>query len=524
MTKDEICYSYKDFFEGMKKGFAYSRLGKTFATTNNFYFYDTGTGKVLSTNFVTYKILEVLFEKNQFDAIFELGFSNKELTDALEEMKETFLKENILQATPVLNMVGPQVHSLEESVMGDLNQITLEITERCNFRCDYCIYTDSYESFREFGNKDMSIEVAKRAIDDLNIRSKYQPLVNIGFYGGEPLLRFEFIKECISYAQEVIKDKELTFSFTSNMSLMTQEMAEFFANLENSCIILASIDGPKWIHDSNRKYPNGEGTFDDVIRGLKYAFDAFEAVNKAEMIHFSIVVSYGNYNEILSDIKRFIHETPWIPNDTMARVSNVSVYRAPTDYTGLNSHEEREYFAVDDDSYVDPILKWAKKESENNVIGEPRYTSNHEELVYYRIHSRPIYNKPIEHYPMNGCCIPFARRTYVSTEGDYSICEKVGDGPSVGNVFDGLDIQKIKKYYVEDYIAEATKYCRECWAINICSECFIDCFDKDGVNFRNRHLPCRANRYLIYQDLRMYHEILESNPESLQYLNDVVIK
>ena len=58
----------------------------------------------------------------------------------------------------------------------------------------------------------MSLEIAKKAIDDLKQRSKNQDLVNVGFYGGEPLLRFPLIKECISYAQEVIDDKELVFA------------------------------------------------------------------------------------------------------------------------------------------------------------------------------------------------------------------------------------------------------------------------------------------------------------------------
>lgn len=89
----------------------------------------------------------------------------------------------------------------------------------------------------------MSFDVAKRAIDDLYKRSHNQEIVNIGFYGGEPLLRFSFIKDCINYAKEIFDKKELTFSMTSNMSLMTQEMANYFATLDNQFVILASIDG-----------------------------------------------------------------------------------------------------------------------------------------------------------------------------------------------------------------------------------------------------------------------------------------
>lgn len=335
------------------------------------------------------------------------------------------------------------------------------------------------------------------------------------------MLRFPFIKECIGYAQEVIKDKELTFSMTSNMSLMTPEIAQYFAELENKCVILASIDGPKSIHDKNRKYPNGKGTFDDVIKGLKYAFEAYNSVNKTNLIHLSMVVERtGDYGKILSKIKEFIHQTEWIPDNITTNVAHRSVYWEPTEYTGLNSQEEKDYFSVGN-AYADPILKWAKKESENLLDRDMLYTSYYEEKIYYRIHDRPLYDKPMQFYPMNGCCVPFAKRTYVTTEGNYLICEKVGETPSVGNVFTGIDIEKVKKYYVDDYINEAQRYCGECWAINICNECFLNCYDKEGVNFCSRHLPCRANRYLIYQDLIMYHEILESTPEKLQYLNEL---
>ena len=133
----------------------------------------------MSVTLSVYKILECLLETDTFDSIFQLGIANEELYASLQEIKEAVQNENILQAPPVLTMVGPQTHSLEETIYGDLKQITLEITERCNFRCNYCIYSEGYESFRKFGNKDMSFDVAQKAIDDLKNRSKNQKIVKI---------------------------------------------------------------------------------------------------------------------------------------------------------------------------------------------------------------------------------------------------------------------------------------------------------------------------------------------------------
>ncbi len=133
----------------------------------------------MSVTLSVYKILECLLETDTFDSIFQLGIANEELYASLQEIKEAVQNENILQAPPVLTMVGPQTHSLEETIYGDSKQITLEITERCDFRCNYCIYSEGYESFREFGNKDMSFDAAQKAIDDLKNRSKNQKIVKI---------------------------------------------------------------------------------------------------------------------------------------------------------------------------------------------------------------------------------------------------------------------------------------------------------------------------------------------------------
>ncbi len=104
MTNTVILNNFKAFFEDLKKNYKYSRLGKTFATTNNFYFYDTGTGKVLSVTLSIYKILECLLETDTFDSIFQLGIANEELYASLLEIKEAVQNENILQAPPVLTI------------------------------------------------------------------------------------------------------------------------------------------------------------------------------------------------------------------------------------------------------------------------------------------------------------------------------------------------------------------------------------------------------------------------------------
>lgn len=155
-----------------------------------------------------------------------------------------------------------------------LRQVTLELTEKCNLRCRYCIYNEDYDEKRNHGTKDMTKEVATAAIDYANAHGDVEKGIAVTFYGGEPLVNFDLLKYCIDYSTKTITNKGLSFSMTTNATLMTKEIAQFLASVDGLSV-LCSIDGPEAIHNSYRKYINGEGTFKEAIRGLKYLVEAF---------------------------------------------------------------------------------------------------------------------------------------------------------------------------------------------------------------------------------------------------------
>ena len=71
---------------------------------------------------------------------------------------------------------------------------------------------------------------------------------------------------------------------------------------------------------------------------------------------------------------------------------------------------------------------------------------------------------------------------------------------------------------------EAVEYCKHCWAVHMCSSCYIDCFDDDKINMSYRHSGCKYIRYNLQKALEQYHSILESNPDELEPLNHIVIE
>lgn len=113
----------------------------------------------------------------------------------------------------------------------------------------------------------MSLDTAKKSIDFLSNHSIDAKEIGIGFYGGEPLIEFELIKEIVAYAKEVFTGKPILFSMTTNGSLLNEEIIKFLK--ENGFNLMISLDGPKEVNDQNRIFPDGSGTFDVVMNNIK---------------------------------------------------------------------------------------------------------------------------------------------------------------------------------------------------------------------------------------------------------------
>ena len=154
-----------------------------------------------------------------------------------------------------------------------LLQMILGVTEECNLACRYCVFSDVYSNTRNSSPKKMTIQTAKKALDYymqlLEEGKKYNPVrdPSLGFYGGEPLLNFDLIRQSVTYLLETYPDEKISYHITTNGTLLTDEIIDFL--IKNRFSISISLDGPENEHDRNRVYANGKGTFKDVIKNIK---------------------------------------------------------------------------------------------------------------------------------------------------------------------------------------------------------------------------------------------------------------
>lgn len=105
------------------------RLGKTFITDKNYYYYDTGTGKVAKLTQSTYLVLKYILEANDEDAILHLSLSDDEIENSIYEIRKAMKEENILQAPPVKTLTGEAVKNLDDILENGVENVTLEVTE-----------------------------------------------------------------------------------------------------------------------------------------------------------------------------------------------------------------------------------------------------------------------------------------------------------------------------------------------------------------------------------------------------------
>lgn len=505
---DKRIKEFNEFFEGVVTD-NIDRYGIPFSTERYKYFFDTGTGKVLRCSEPTYRLLCNLFEHRGRVDSESLNLNKEELDIATEELRSAINNENIFKAQKFDTFVCAHTQELEEIVGKECKQLILEVTEKCNLRCRYCVYGEETHNFRSFSTKDMTFDIAKKAMDyALGIAADKMIL---SFYGGEPLIQYELIRKCTEYFKSRFQGEELSFVLTSNLTLLTKEMADFFS--ENKFVITCSLDGDRENQNLNRPYAGGSGSFDDTMRGLKLLVEAYGDDAK-EHVFVNTVIDRPYTTEKFENINAFFRSLTWLSEDAVR-----------TSYVGRDEWDENIELSPNQDLFnnrmaiVDTFGDWIFKKMRDKDFDN--FSDNIVKDSLLDIHKRILCNKPFENCPLNGCCIPGARRLYVTVDGKFSLCERIGNSPDIGNVEEGINIEKIRKYYVDEYMEQSIRNCSNCWAVQMCRVCYARCFDENGLDMKRKKMICESTRFSLYSALCRYYTIVEENPEMLQAYNEI---
>jgi uncharacterized protein len=477
-------------------------LIRQFVVGNSQYLYDVGTNRLFACNNAEYEIINNLANGALNEALSpsRYSLSEREFIINLRHVAGLMVQEGILLTTKI-KLRAPLY--LEKLVHTSLAQVILETTQRCNLRCRYCIYSPSYGQKRNHGTDDMSYDIASQAIRHLANSCEAREIAALSFYGGEPLLQFGLIKECVSYAKSLFPPNKLAFSMTTNGTLINRDIARYLS--DNNFGVHVSIDGPEDIHDENRKFPNGLGSFSCARRGFEYLCEAY-ADEQRDRLSLSMVYAPPFSESKMEKVASLWNET-WLPKRMNFSFSYVQKSVGPD----LLATSNADFSA----------LNWAISEYIRNYMADTAPHPLASQFIGKKlalIHQRPICQGEMDEIGLNACCIPGVRKIYVTTNGELQLCERVGLAPSIGDVKSGLDIAKIKALLIDDYLNQSESQCSRCWCARICDICYVQTFYNNEYSAQHRLYYCEMQKTINEIYLRLYCQLLKINPNGLDHL------
>ncbi len=179
-----------------------------FKTPYSHYVFDTNTNDLIKVDEDVYGALQDIIDER---------ITEDKLPRPIQERIGELKEEGYLSSNRVQELEHPVTPTLEYYQAHKVRSITLQVTQQCNLRCAYCIYSETNNpGQRRHSNKRMTKETAKKCIDFLLAHSRDEDRISIGFYGGEPLLEFDLIKYTVEYAKERLFGKTLHFHITTS--------------------------------------------------------------------------------------------------------------------------------------------------------------------------------------------------------------------------------------------------------------------------------------------------------------------
>ena len=315
--------------------------------------------------------------------------------------------------------------------------LCLHVAHSCNLNCSYCFASQGkYQGERAL----MSFEVGKRAFDFLIENSGTRRNLEVDFFGGEPLMNWDVVKQLVEYARSVEKEhnKNFRFTLTTNGMLVDDEVIDFL-NREMSNVVL-SLDGRRDVHDHFRRDYSGAGSYDKIVPKF------LRLVEKRDGKNYYVRGTYTHNNT------DFVNDILHMADLGFTELSMEPVVCPPND----------PYALTDSDM---PILLeqyeiLAKEMIKRKKEGRP-FTFYHYML--------DLKNGPCIYKRIAGCGSG-TEYMAVTPWGDLYPCHQFVGDPKylLGNIWDG-----VKNTAVQDEFRQCNAYsreeCRNCWAKLYCS-------------------------------------------------------
>ena len=402
---------------------------------------DTCSGSIHVVDEVAYDIIEMFNSKSADEIVAEMLTKYAGRSDVTEEDLRLCIEDvqSLIDAGRLYSedTFADAAGVFKERSGNIIKALCLHVSHTCNLNCSYCFASQGkYHGDQAI----MSLEVGKRALDFLIENSGSRRNLEVDFFGGEPLMNWDVVKELVAYAreQEKVHGKNFRFTLTTNGVLIDDDVIDF-ANREMSNVVL-SLDGRKEIHDLTRVDFAGNGSYDKVVPKFK-----------------EIVEARGGKNYYMRGT--FTHANPDFTNDVFhmadlgfRELSMEPVVCSPDDPSALTPED----IEIVKEQYEILAKEMIKRRKEGNPFT----------FYHYMI---DLTNGPCIYKRISGCGSG-TEYMAVTPWGDLYPCHQfVGEEKyKLGDVWNGVTNDDIREEF-RSCNAYSRPDCKDCWAKLYCS-------------------------------------------------------
>ena len=390
------------------------------------------------------------------------GINDKEDVEAVAEIDELIAAGMLFSPPPVEDEISPGGRGAV------IKAICLHVAHDCNMRCAYC-FADAggFAGDRSL----MPLETGKRSIDFLLEQSGARKNLEIDFFGGEPLMNFDVVKELVLYGREREKEfgKHIRFTLTTNGLLLDDEKTAFInGHMDN---VILSIDGRPEINDRMRKTVGGGGTYSHIIDKLTGFAEKRKANDNGSLLYYV----RGTYTKVNKDFAEDVRHLASLG------LENISVEPAVTacDEPWALTEEDLPDLFEEYERLVDSIL-------ESEADGKPI------SFFHFKV---DLDQGPCVYKRASGCG---AGTDYVAVtpEGDIYPCHQFAGEPDyrLGNVHENVFENKLAETFEKAHIFSKEE-CTKCWAKYYCSGgCHAAALHCEGDLMKPHRLSCALEK------------------------------
>lgn len=366
-----------------------------------------------------------------------------------------------------------------------LSTLVLNVNTGCNLSCTYCYKEDLQTPAR---GQRMDFSVASRSVDLLLQQAAGRDSISIVFFGGEPLTNMPLIRQVVEYAERRCRavGKHVEFSLTTNATLLTPELIDFFE--QHRFGISISMDGPKVIHDRNRRTVGGKGTYDVVLRKVRILLERYRA--KPVGARVTLTAGTTEVEQIHAHLRGELgfHEVGYAPVTS----SNTAGFALSTDELS----EIHAGFERLGGQYLESALR-----------GDNTGFSNMHQLMT-DLHEGRRKSLP---------CGAGVGLLAVDRQGGLNLCHRFtgSELPLFGNVESGIDGERLSEFLGRAADRTGT-HCATCRIRNVCAGgCYHEAYSRFGDPLHRTYHYCDLLRRWVDFGIGVYAQIMSRNPAFL---------